>query len=171
MTPPSTKPCIGCGAHFPQAQSHEFQGPVHDYMDSSPACWYAYGQVLAREYENPGLFAVHRLSVDSYAVQHPGGDSRQAIQSVGVHLARLCLFLERGLTPEDANAAMLRVGKIKDQMIQLQRPRNLGDITVAQILDAQTENDHLRLVHQWAEASWQAWSDHHDIVRRWVDMS
>lgn len=84
--------CPGCGARFPA-----FDGPVHEYMESSAGCWRAFGEVLAREYGNPKLLAIHRLSIDAYAVQHPGGASRQAVQSVGVHLARLCLFLERGL--------------------------------------------------------------------------
>lgn len=145
------------------------EGATHAYMESSPGCWHAYGQVLAREYENPRLFVVHRLSVDSYAVQHPGGDSRQAIQSVGVHLARLCLFLERGLTPAAANAAMLRIGATKARMFKLPRPASLGALTVADVLAAPDEEAHLERVRRWAECAWQAWASHHDTVRRWVD--
>lgn len=157
-------PCPGCGARFPESD-----GPIHEYMESSPSCWQAFGQVLAREYADPTLFAVHRLSVDSYAVQHPGGTSRQAIQSVGMHLARLCLFLERGLTPEEANAAMLRVGKTKISMHFLVRPQNLGSITVAEVFAARETDQHVRLVRQWARAAWDAWSEHHKTIRRWAN--
>ncbi|MDZ7628938.1 MAG: DUF5946 family protein [Parvularculaceae bacterium] len=45
---------------------------------------------------------MHRLSVDAYAVQHPGGASRQAIQSVGLHLARLYIQLEHPHTPKES---------------------------------------------------------------------
>jgi len=155
--------CPGCKALFPA-----LDGPVHAYLESSPACWHAFGQVLEREYGSPELFAVHRLSVDSYAVQHPGGDSRQALQSVGVHLARLCLFLEHGLSPEEANSAMLRVGMTKASMFKLARPQSLGAITVADVLAAQNPEQHSRIVSQWAASAWEAWSEHHDTVRRWA---
>ena len=156
--------CPGCGARFPA-----LEGPVHEYMESSPGCWKAFGELLAREYADRALFAVHRLSVDSYAVQHPGGTSRQAIQSVGVHLARLCLFLERGLTPEEANAAMLRVGKQKAAMHFLSRPPSLGAITVADVVAAPDADRHVHVVGQWARTVWNAWSEHHETIRRWAD--
>lgn len=157
--------CLGCGAVFVA-----MQGPVHAYMDSSPACWHAFGQVLAREYTDPELSAVHRLSVDSYAVQHPGGDSRQAVQSVGIHLSRLCMLLERGLSPEHANAAMLRIGKMKASMYKLSRPTSLGSVTVADVLATTNAKDHVTATRRWAQSAWQAWSAHHAIVRQWVDV-
>jgi Family of unknown function (DUF5946) len=156
-------PCPGCGARFAPVD-----GPVHEYMDSSPACWHAFGLVLAREYETPALQSVHRLSVDSYAVQHPGGTSRQAVQSVGVHLARLCLFLEHGLSAEDANAAMLRVGKTKAEMVPLSRPASLGAVTVADVVAADDATRHIETVHRWARSAWLAWFEHHETVRRWA---
>ena len=70
--------CLSCGGVFP-----DIDGPVHRYMKSSPGCWAVYGEVLAREYEDPYFFEVHRLTVDAYAVQHPGSTDRQSIQSVG----------------------------------------------------------------------------------------
>ncbi len=159
-----TLPCPGCGAHFA-----ETDGPVHAYMTSSPACWAAYGAVLAREYSDAVYADVHRLGVDAYAVQHPGGRSRQAIQSVGLHLVRLCLFLERNLTAADANAAMLRAGKAKHEHVWLERPASLGAITVANVLAAEGVDAHNAMVRAWAESAWAAWYAHHPIVRRWAD--
>src|SRR5678816_4348633 len=57
--------CIGCGGLVPQ-----MDGPTHRYMDSSPGCWHVYGEVLAREYGDQAFRVAHRLTVDSYAVQH-----------------------------------------------------------------------------------------------------
>lgn len=159
-------PCIGCGALLPH-----LDGPVHDYMESSPACWDSYGRVLALEYSTPGLYSVHRLTVDSYAVQHPGGASRQAIQSVGLHLVRLCLFLERELTAEEANDAMLAAGKTKGNMIHLSRPESLGEVTVVDVLTAKDHLAHKDAVRKWARSAWQAWSEHHPTVREWADAS
>lgn len=156
-------PCPGCGARFAS-----FDGPVHEYMESSPACWHAFGEVLAREYCDPDLFAVHRLTVDAYAVQHPGGESRQAVQSVGVHLVRLCLFLEQGLSPDEANSAMLRVGRTKALMVKLPRPMTLGALTVADVLATDSKEAHARAVPEWARSAWQAWEASHELVRRWA---
>ena len=66
--------CSGCGIALPAVT-----GPVHRYMVSSPACWAAYGAVLAREYGNPKYARLRRLTVDTYAVQHPGTESQQSI--------------------------------------------------------------------------------------------
>ena len=87
---PMIDKCFACGGSFVAVE-----GPTHQYMASSPGCWNAYGEVLAREYENPMLFgAVHRLTVDAYALQHPGDASdRRARQSVWVHYAALYLSL------------------------------------------------------------------------------
>ena len=80
-------------------------GPTHRYMESLPGCWAIYGEVLAREYSDLAYAAVHRLTVDAYAVQHPGQPSPQSIQSVGVHLLRLCLILEHGFSAAAAAVA------------------------------------------------------------------
>ena len=40
--------CIGCGGLVPDTT-----GPTHEYMESSPGCWQAYGDVLGREYSDP----------------------------------------------------------------------------------------------------------------------
>ena len=155
--------CIGCGGQFP-----DIEGPVHRYMTSCPGCWAAYGEVLAREYSNPAFYVVHRLSVDTYAVQHPGHPSRQCIHSVGLHLIRLCLLIERGLSMEHANAAMLAAGKRKDGFVWLDPPASLGDLTVADVVDARTPEAHKRAVNAWARSAWNAWTPYHDTVRAWL---
>lgn len=155
--------CMGCGASF-----DDIEGPVHRYMESSPGCWAVYGEVLAREYSDPTYYEVHRLSVDAYAVQHPGSPSRQSIQSVGVHLIRLCLFLEHGLSAEDANDAMLEAAKLKHTFTWLEPPESLGSITVADVARARTAAEHKQAVRAWAQSAWDAWSSHHDTIRSWL---
>jgi hypothetical protein len=57
------------------------EGPVHEYMESTPGCWAAFSKVLAAEYENyRTLGDVHRLTADTYAVQHPGQPARKSTQ-------------------------------------------------------------------------------------------
>jgi Family of unknown function (DUF5946) len=121
-------------------------GPTHEYMESTPGCWAAFGRVLAREYGDQRYSGVHRLTVDAYAVQHPGQPGRQSIQSVGVHLVRLCLFMERGLSPDAANDAMLAAAKYKAQYHRLEVPAFLGSITVADVEAAPGPDQHVSVV-------------------------
>ncbi|MDP3802358.1 DUF5946 family protein [Brevundimonas sp.] len=154
--------CPGCGSRLPAVE-----GPVHAYMTSSPACWAAFNTVMAREYSDPGLMAVHRLSVDAWAVQHPGDGSRRAIQSVGLHLARLMVQLDQGLEGEAANAAMLAFAARKAELPELP-PRPVYALTVADVVGAEAPEAHAAAVRRWAEAVWADWSDCHDFIRRWA---
>ena len=77
--------CFSCRATVP-----DIEGPIHKYMDSSPGCWKLYTDILAKEY-NADFYNqnIHRITVDTYAVQHPGKPERKAIQSVNGHLISL----------------------------------------------------------------------------------
>ena len=158
-----TNRCFSCHGEF-----HEIDEPVHRYMKSSSGCWAVFGEVLAREYSEPSLFEVHRLTVDSYAVQHPGSTDRQSIQSVGVHLIRLCLFLERGLAAENANDAMLKAGKNKASFYWLEPPSDPGSITVADVAKSNSIEERIATVKAWGQSAWEAWSIHHDVIRSWI---
>ena len=153
--------CPGCGSRLPAVE-----GPTHAYMTSSPACWDAFGKVIAREFQNPDLMEIHRLSVDAWAVQHPGDGSRRAIQSVGLHLARLMVQLEGGLSLADANAAMLAFAARKSTLPALPS-RATYTLTVADVVGAEAPTDHARAVRSWAEAVWSDWADHHEFIRGW----
>ena len=159
----NTSKCFSCGGEFP-----DIDGPVHRYMSSSPGCWLIYGEVLAREYSNQIYFDVHRMTVDAYAVQHPGSRDSQSIHSVGLHLIRLYLFLEHGLTAKNANHVMLEAAKNKHSFTYLQPPRSFGSITAADIYQAKTAKEHKAIVKKWAKTAWEAWSIHHDIIREWL---
>lgn len=160
MTPPTA--CPGCGASLPPVE-----GPVHDYMTSSPACWAAFGAVLAREYETPALMRIHRITVDTWAVQHPGDGSRRAIQSVGLHLARLMHALEHGVEGAAANDVMLGMGRAKATLPPLP-PRPRYTVTVADVVGATDPDAHAVAVMRWARATWQDWHDQQDFIREWA---
>lgn len=155
--------CIGCGAVVPT-----IDGPTHRYMESSPGCWQLYGEVLAHEYSDQGFWASHRLTVDSYAVQHPGRPSPQTIQSVAVHLISLSLMLEQAVTPEYALRAIRSAVAISERFKWLAPPASLGKVTVANVRGARDADEHAERVQAWANAAWSAWSPHHQVIRSWV---
>jgi hypothetical protein len=155
--------CGGCGADFPGSD-----GPTHAYVLSSPGCWAAYGEVLAREYEDSGFRAVHRLTVDAYALQHPGEESPQAQNSVGIHLSRMALIFGRGWSVEEANRAMVAITAKKTRYPWLIPPRHRGELTVRDILAARRPAEHCAAVERWADSVWTAWHEHHAEVLSWI---
>jgi hypothetical protein len=155
--------CPGCQAKFERCD-----GPTHPYIGASAACWAAYGEVLAREYGEFGYPDIHRLTVDAYAAQHPGTESRQSIQSVAVHLIGLYLWLECGLP---ANDITTRIGKAvrRSGFHWLTPPERLGSLTIQDIVRSANLDEHNVRVHAWAHSVWEAWQLHATTVKRWAN--
>ena len=142
-------------------------GPTHPYIGASPACWALFGEVLAREYGDPKYFRLHQVTVDTYAVQHPGLPERRSIQSVAVHLITLCLVLEDGADPAEGPKLHKRLA-VSNSFHWLEPPHPNGRITVADVLEARTPAEHEALVDAWARDVWVAWKPHHATVRSWI---
>ena len=158
------EPCLGCGGLF-----EPVAGTTHAYMLSSPACYASFCALLAAEYATPELMAVHRLTVDTYAVQHPGlATDRRAVQSVGLHLARLMWQLTRPRPPAETNAVMLDFSKRKATLKALDPPASFA-MTVADVAAYAGTPAHSAHVRAWAAATWQDWSQAHGYITHWVD--
>jgi hypothetical protein len=152
----STNSCPGCGLELPRSD-----GPTHPYLGASAACWALYGELLADQYAAYDA-GPHRMSVDAYAVQHPGVPERRSIRSVALHLVRLCLMLERGVDGEDAARLMVVVGERVPGLEWLEPPMPNGSITVREVLSGDAD------VEGWARDVWGAWAAHQDTVRGWI---
>jgi hypothetical protein len=137
-------------------------------MESCPGCWAAYGELLAREYGSREHGVLHRLTVDAYAVQHPGHPSRRSAQSVAVHLMSLCLVLERGMPAQKATGVLAAAVDAGGPYEWLPPPASRGDITVAYVLGSDSAKDHVERVRGWASGAWKAWAAHHGLVDSWV---
>ena len=144
--------------------------PAHPYMTSSAACWARYGDLLAVQYASPQRMAFHQLVVDSYAAQHPDGDDHRAVQSVGIHLMTMCLFVERGANPALGTSLHRRMVN-RPAFHRLDPPASRGEIT---LLDVPVDGDPTKArtaAQAWATSVWTAWSSHHQTVRGWIDWS
>lgn len=156
--------CPGCGLLL-----EESDGPTHDYIRASAACWALYGQLLARDYGEFGMPEEHKFIVDAYAAQHPGVDEPRARQSVGVHLIRLCLMLERDLPQRYATALMSRATNGGLHIPWFSPVTPLGTITARDVLAAEDRTQHFQLARRWGEDIWAAWGAQHQTVRGWCD--
>jgi Family of unknown function (DUF5946) len=158
-----TQTCPGCGGRFVARPG----GAVHRYVLSSAGCWATYGEVLAREYSDPDTLSVHRLTVDAYAVQHPGRASPQSIRSVALHLISLCACLEHQVPFADSTALIRRAAA--HRYVWLEPPAQRGEVHVDEVVAAQDAAAHRAAVLRWAESAWRAWSAHHAQIEAWLE--
>jgi hypothetical protein len=149
--------CPGCGALLPVTRQL-----THKYMVSSPACWGAFGTVMAREYQDPTLFAAcHRQSVDAYAMQHFGNlDDPRQVRSVWVHLARQHAVITLGPEAVDLNALMQALSGL--DFPTPPHPARPPTITVVDVLE--NPRDHVAAAHSWARDAHAMWEPLHEPV-------
>lgn len=156
--------CVGCRGLVPDED-----GPIHRYMTASPGCWRIYTELgagaMPRTARSP-------LSVDAYAVTHPGVVGPQSTPSVWVHLVTLCAVIEKGWSVEHA-VRLRRVGADAfERWPWLDRPDPMGEVTVVDVAGAVAAGEADRandLVAAWVDAAWGAWSAHHPAVRARTD--
>jgi hypothetical protein len=157
--------CSGCGVRLPSVDA-----PAHPYMTCSAACWLRYTDLLAAQYSDPERMAFHQVVVDTYAVQHPDGADPRAIQSVGIHLMTLCLFLEHGTDPSLGTRLHRRMVR-RPVFHQLKAPPTRGRLTMLDVPLNADPRMASRAAYAWAEDVWTAWEAHHQTVRDWIERS
>lgn len=107
------------------------------------------------------------MIVDAYAAQHAGGTSRREVQSVALCLMTLCLFIENDVDPAQGPALHKQMVVHRPNFVWLAPPKQLGSMTVADVLIARDKDEHCLLVRAWGNQVWQAWATHHATIRAW----
>lgn len=153
--------CHSCGAETPPSTT----GVTHAYLDASPGCWARYGEVLAREYSNIQYFAVHPITVDAYAIQHPGTESPQTINSATLHLASLYAYYQNHVEMSQLSQLKQYLTQRKDRFQWLPPPADLGHMTINHIWQAETAEQHREFVLQWGEIVLDCWHDYHSYLQ------
>jgi len=109
----------------------------------------------------------HQLIVDAYAVQHPGGVLPQQVQSVGIHLMTLALFLEDGTDPA-MGTSLHRAMVTRPVFHYLPRPVSCGELTYADVPLSGPADAARSAAYAWAGSVWSAWGEHHSTVHAWL---
>ena len=164
----TTTPCPGCGLLLPERLA-----PPPPEHGASPACFALYGRALEHQSRRFAQPPAGRLLLDAYGAQHPMDGGRMARDNLAVHLIALHLALTRRIPPDAMPNTLRRVLRGRRDFTALPRPQTLGVLTVASMfgpngapideLEAQAE-----AARAWASAVWEAWSDSHGLVARWV---
>jgi hypothetical protein len=159
-------PCFSCGALVPV-----MEGPIHKYMLSAPGCWHLYGELLAREYTQQNYDPdSHRISVDTYAVSHPGnmGD-RRAVQSVNIHLIRMYYQFEKHLQGKRLLQMIKNAAENKElhkSFDWLEPPSFTKSPNITNVLLAKKFSQHKEIVHAWGLSIWTLWKNiHEDLIK------
>lgn len=153
--------CPGCGLLLDVEH-----GPTHRYMTASPACWRYFSELLATCYSEADRLSFRQVIVDAYAAQHPGEGRREQVQSVGIHLMTLCLFLEHEVDPSRGSELHRRM--IRRPTFHRILPKESTRVTVRHVpLDGPAGNARNR-AFEWSRAVWTLYSDDHETVRSWL---
>ncbi len=130
-------------------------------------CRARFDELIARDFGDATFFAVHRLFVDTYSVQHPDQFCRSA-KSLAAHLTGLCLILEGG-EPAATGAAFLNwwlngPGRLDKPEL----PSGRGAVTLGDVQAIEEAGRWREAVRAWAEAAWDAYRDLQPLARRWA---
>ena len=145
------EPCTGCGLVL---------------EGGTAACQGLFQELIARDFSDVLYFAVHRLAVDAYALQHPERYGRSA-KSLAAHLTGVCCAMEHDGSPE-INAAVQRWLNGRSPISRPEVPAFRGAMTIADVLRAPDPAAHADAVRRWARSTWEAWSALHPLARRWI---
>ena len=109
----------------------------------------------------------HQVVVDAYAAQHPGsGALPQQVQSVGLHLMTLCLFLEGGIDP--ALGTALHQKMVRRPAFRRLERSGPGSLTWTHIPTAGALEVVRLAAYSWAGAVWETYRGEHPTVRTWL---
>ena len=145
--------CKACGASLPEGTD----------------CQGLFDEILAREFGDFRYGRLHRLTVDTYSLQHPERYMRSG-KSFAAHLTGMCAALDGDL-PHDINRSVQQWlnGPQRIPRPNEPPPGRRGELTIEYVLGAADPEEHLDRVTEWARSTWSAWSSCHDLARQWID--
>jgi hypothetical protein len=130
VVPGPDERCAGCGLVVP---------------DGTAGCQRIIDEIWAREFGGVSYFRVHRMTVDTYCLQHPERYCASA-KSLAAHLTGLCWLLEmEGLRAVGSEA----LRRWLNGAVRLEKPdvpSFRGRLTVASVRDAADPEAHARAV-------------------------
>lgn len=130
-------------------------------------CLKMFEEILAREFSDFRYGRIHRLTVDTYSLQHPEPYMRSG-KSFAAHLTGVCAALEYQNALEVNQAVQQWLGGPKVIEKPSKLPEYRGELTIAFILNAADAEAHITRVRIWAREVWCAWAECHELARRWI---
>jgi hypothetical protein len=150
--------CPGCGLNLPDRHLG-----FADRFNASGECLETYYELtywtLAQQ---DGRF-IHQFAVDAYEAQHARGRTRPITAVFG--LIGLYLALEKGYTGRQVQLAHMKIASRRKDWPRLEPPARKADLTVMDVLRAETETEKEKMLTKWAESVWEISEDRHEWIR------
>jgi len=128
-----------------------------------------FDEILGREFGDYRYGRLHRLTVDTYSLQHPEHYMRSG-KSFVAHLTGMCAALETDKTMAINQAVQKYLnGPQTVERPEEPLPSKRGELTVDYVHGANDPEEHIKRVREWARSTWSAWSEYHDLARQWID--
>lgn len=155
----------------PKEPAHKHTCPHCGAKVEDPArgCRPLYVEVSMKEMSDRSRFAVHRLTVDAYALQHPG-EYCKSPKTLATHLTGLCWYFDYNGDPAVAAALKKWLSLPPESISLLPAPKALkGTVAISDVHGTEKPEDHVESVKKWAKEVWDAWAEHHEVARKWVE--
>ena len=150
--------CPGCGLKLPDRHISSA-----DRFNASGECLEMYYELtywtLARQ---DGRF-IHQHAVDAYEAQHAGGKTRPITAVFG--LIGLYLALEKGYTGRQVQLAHMKIAFRRKDWPRLEPPARKAELTVMDVLTAETDEEKEEMLLKWAGSVWDIWEERQQWVR------
>jgi len=149
---PAVERCRGCGL---------------EVRDGERGCRAIFEQLIARDFSDALYFSVHRMTVDTYSLQHPERYCASA-KSLAAHLCGLLQILEEGASAATGDRSLQRWLSGRVDLAKPDLPEFRGGLTVADVAAAPDAAAHAAAVEGWARATWEAYAPLHALAREWL---
>ena len=130
-------------------------------------CRALFDEMIAREFSDYRYGRRHRLTVDAYSLQHPGSFMRSG-KSFAAHLTGMCAEFEFNDPAKVNKSVQLWLSGSKEIPKPHCLPSHHGSLTIAFLYGAEGAVEYLERVREWAACVWEAWSQHHNLARLWI---
>jgi hypothetical protein len=98
---------------------------------------------------------IHQHAVDAFAAQNAGPSSKPI--SVVFGLAGLYLYLEKGFTGRQVQKAHMQLARRRKDWPTLALPDERGEISIRDVLKAETGRARDEKIREWSASVWEAW--------------
>lgn len=148
-----TARCDGCGLAIP---------------GGSASCQAILDEFLARDFSDVAYFRVHRMMVDTYALQHPERYCKSS-KSLAAHLVGLCFLLETESKVKAVGSKWIQQWLSGPSRIEKPSlPIFRGRLTIGDVRTASDPKAYGAAVEHWARSTWEAYVSLHGIARKWL---
>ncbi len=153
-----TERCTGCGA---------------EVEDGTTGCQAIMEEFLARDFSDPTYFSVHRMVVDTYALQHPDRYCVSA-KSLAAHLTGLCWLIEHAGSKALGSESLRRWLNGTPRILRTEKPaipESRGAVTILDVRGAPDAASYAQSVECWARSTWDAYAPLHRLAREWIQQA